>query len=106
MVGIGVTFLDFSADSCDSPLRAYLLDVCNTKDQETGLNIHAFLGGIGASVGYILAALIHDEQVLYFISAFIFIFCLLSTMTAAKEKPFRPTQIFDGMSLNLDSLKL
>ena len=45
LVGIGVTLLDFSADSCDSPLRAYLLDVCCTEDQDTGLNIHAFLGG-------------------------------------------------------------
>ena len=43
-VGIGVTLLDFSADSCDSPLRAFLLDVCNPDDQDTGLNIHAFLG--------------------------------------------------------------
>ncbi len=40
-----MTILDFSADSCDSPLRAFLIDVCNTEDQDTGLNIHAFLGG-------------------------------------------------------------
>jgi solute carrier family 45 protein 1/2/4 len=56
-VGIGVTLLDFSADSCDSPLRAYILDVCNLRDQATCLNIHAFLGGVGASLGYILASI-------------------------------------------------
>ena len=56
LVGVGVTLLDFSADSCDSPLRAFLLDTCNADDQDTGLNIHAFLGGIGASLGYILTA--------------------------------------------------
>lgn len=50
-----MTFLDFSADSSDSPLRALLLDVCNTEDQDTGLNIHAFLGGTGGAIGYILA---------------------------------------------------
>jgi len=115
-----VTILDFSADSCDSPLRAFLIDVCNTEDQDTGLNIHAFLGGnlkdrlafqlislyqiaishlkessnlfyilkgIGASLGFILTALIHDEQTLYFISGTIFIICVIFTMTAAKEKP-------------------
>ena len=38
-------------------LRAFLLDVCNPDDQDTGLNIHAFLGGLGASVGYILTAI-------------------------------------------------
>ena len=45
--------------------------------------------GIGASMGYILAALIHNEQILYFISGSIFIICLLSTMTAVKEKPIK-----------------
>ena len=44
LVGLGVTFLDFSADSSDSPLRALLLDSCNEDDLETGLNIHALLG--------------------------------------------------------------
>ena len=55
--------MDFSADSCDSPLRAFLLDVCNAKDQDTGLNIHAFLGGVGASLGYILTAIEWDNSV-------------------------------------------
>ena len=57
LVGLGVTFLDFSADSSDSPLRAFLLDVCNTEDQDTGLNIHAFLGGTGGAIGYVLAGI-------------------------------------------------
>jgi hypothetical protein len=57
LTGLGVTLLDFSADSCDSILRAYLLDVCNPTDQSTGLNIHAFLGGAGACLGYIIAAI-------------------------------------------------
>lgn len=47
LVGLGVTLLDFSADSTDSPLRAFLLDVCNPDDQDTALNIHAILGGTG-----------------------------------------------------------
>jgi solute carrier family 45 protein 1/2/4 len=98
LVGIGVTLLDFSADSCDSPLRAFLLDVCNPDDQDTGLNIHAFLGGIGASVGYILTAIewkefslfkIQENQILFIISAVIFSITLVLTMTSAKEKPFK-----------------
>jgi solute carrier family 45 protein 1/2/4 len=57
LVGLGVTLLDFSADSADSPLRALLLDVCNTEDQDTGFNIHSFLGGTGSAFGYVLAAI-------------------------------------------------
>jgi hypothetical protein len=57
LTGLGVTFLDFSADSSDSPLRAFLLDVCNPEDQDTGLNIHAILGGLGAATGYVLGAM-------------------------------------------------
>ena len=69
LIGIALTFigfslLDFSADSCDSPLRAFLLDVCNSNDQNTGLNFHAFLGGAGASCGYILTAFDLNETFL------------------------------------------
>jgi solute carrier family 45 protein 1/2/4 len=54
---LGVTVLDFSADSCDSPLRAYLLDTCNYEDQHLALNLHAFVGGLGGALGYILSAI-------------------------------------------------
>ncbi|RNA27188.1 SLC45A2 [Brachionus plicatilis] len=97
LVGLGVTFLDFSADSSDSPLRALLLDVCNTEDQDTGLNIHAFLGGTGGAVGYILAGIdwtdtffrfIGDEtQILFVFAGVIFLSTLLATITSVKETP-------------------
>jgi solute carrier family 45 protein 1/2/4 len=73
LVAIGVTFLDFCADSCDSPLRAYLLDSCNTKAQETGLNIHAFLGGLGASLGFILTFIEWEGTIFSFLGKGIFI---------------------------------
>ena len=56
LVGVGMTLLDFSVDSCDTPLRAFLLDTCNPDDQDLAFNIHAFLSGIGASFGYILTS--------------------------------------------------
>ena len=37
-------------------MRAFLLDVCNVDDQDTGLNIHAMLGGLGSALGFVLAA--------------------------------------------------
>lgn len=98
MTAIGVTILDFSADTCDSPLRAYLLDSCNSRDQHLALNLHAFLGGVGGSLGYILSAiewkhtffsLLGDEsQILFVLTSLIFIFCLYLTLTAAQEQPF------------------
>jgi solute carrier family 45 protein 1/2/4 len=57
LTGAGVTILDFCADSSDSPLRAFLLDVCNVDDQDTGLNVHAMLGGLGSAFGFVLAAI-------------------------------------------------
>ena len=49
----------------DSPLRAFLLDVCNVDDQDTGLNIHAMLGGLGSGLGFILAAINWKKTFLY-----------------------------------------
>ena len=93
---MGVTFLDFCADSSDSPLRAFLLDVCNADDQDTGLNMHAMLGGLGSALGYVLAAInwkdtffnkIGDEfLILFIISSVIFFTTLVLTLTSVKEE--------------------
>lgn len=37
--------LDFSADASEGPIRAYLLDVADTEEQDMALNIHAFSAG-------------------------------------------------------------
>lgn len=42
---LGVVVLDFSADAADGPIRAYLLDVADTEEQDMALNIHAFSAG-------------------------------------------------------------
>jgi hypothetical protein len=97
LVGLGVTFLDFSADSTDCPLRALLLDTCNSEDQDTGLNMHAFLGGTGSAFGFVVAAIdwektffrfIGDElQILFTFSTIVFFISLLITLTSVKEIP-------------------
>ena len=51
-----MTFHDFCADSSDSPVRSFLLDLCHVDNQDTGLNMHAMLGGLGSALRYILAA--------------------------------------------------
>lgn len=37
--------LDFCADASEGPIRAYLLDVADTEEQDMALNIHAFSAG-------------------------------------------------------------
>lgn len=42
---VGVVVLDFCADASEGPIRAYLLDVADTEEQDMALNIHAFSAG-------------------------------------------------------------
>ena len=100
-----MTLLDFSADSCDTPLRAFLVDVCSSVDQKTSLNIHSFLGGIGASFGYVLTAVNlnssvfkyfgdDEKQILFWFVSVVFLGCLLITMTSEKEQPLKKLNKF------------
>lgn len=45
---LGVVILDFSADATEGPIRAYLLDVVDSEEQDMALNIHAFSAGESA----------------------------------------------------------
>lgn len=45
MTVLGVVVLDFCADATEGPIRAYLLDVADTDEQDMALNIHAFSAG-------------------------------------------------------------
>ena len=42
---VGVVVLDFCADASEGPIRAYLLDVADTEEQDLALTIHAFSAG-------------------------------------------------------------
>lgn len=42
---LGVVVLDFCADATEGPIRAYLLDVADTVEQDMALNIHAASAG-------------------------------------------------------------
>lgn len=42
---VGVVVLDFCADASEGPIRAYLLDVADTEEQDMALNIHACSAG-------------------------------------------------------------
>lgn len=50
----GVMVLDLCADSCQSPGRAYLLDVCLPEDHARGLAMFTTMAGLGGGLGYVI----------------------------------------------------
>ncbi|XP_074509874.1 solute carrier family 45 member 4-like isoform X2 [Sebastes fasciatus] len=99
---VGVVVLDFSADASEGPIRAYLLDVADTDEQDMALNIHAFSAGLGGAVGYMLGGLDwtgtalgrafkSQEQVLFLFAGIIFIISVTLHMLSIPEQPFAPS---------------
>ncbi|XP_030014547.1 solute carrier family 45 member 4-like isoform X2 [Sphaeramia orbicularis] len=94
----GVVVLDFCADASEGPIRAYLLDVADTEEQDMALNIHAFSAGLGGAVGYMLGGLDwtgtaigrafkSQEQVLFLFAGIIFIVSVTLHMFSIPEQP-------------------
>lgn len=54
---IGTVLLDFDADACQSPARAYLLDVTVPSDHAKGLSTFTVMAGLGGFMGYSLGAM-------------------------------------------------
>uniref|UniRef100_A0A671LGB4 Solute carrier family 45 member 4-like n=1 Tax=Sinocyclocheilus anshuiensis TaxID=1608454 RepID=A0A671LGB4_9TELE len=100
---VGVVVLDFCADALDGPIRAYLLDVADTEEQDMALNIHAFSAGLGGALGYMLGGLDWtntflgrafkaQEQVLFFFAAIIFIISTTLHLFSINEHLYSPNQ--------------
>ncbi|XP_026228635.1 solute carrier family 45 member 4-like isoform X2 [Anabas testudineus] len=99
---VGVVVLDFCADASEGPIRAYLLDVADTEEQDIALNIHAFSAGLGGAVGYMLGGLDwtgtalgrafkSQEQVLFLFAGIIFIISVTLHLLSIPEQPFTPS---------------
>jgi solute carrier family 45 protein 1/2/4 len=54
---VGTVLLDFDADACQSPSRAYLLDVTLPVDHAVGLSTFTIMAGLGGSMGYAMGAI-------------------------------------------------
>ncbi|XP_026107460.1 solute carrier family 45 member 4-like [Carassius auratus] len=98
---VGVVVLDFCADALDGPIRAYLLDVADTEEQDMALNIHAFSAGLGGALGYMFGGLDWtntflgqafkaQEQVLFFFAAIIFIISSTLHLFSINEHQYSP----------------
>ncbi|XP_052389030.1 solute carrier family 45 member 4-like [Carassius gibelio] len=103
MTVLGVVVLDFCADATEGPIRAYLLDVADTEEQDMALNIHAFSAGFGGAVGYALGGLdwTHtflgrafksQEQILFLFAAVLFTISVALHLFSIEEQQFSPQQ--------------
>uniref|UniRef100_A0A665WIW8 Solute carrier family 45 member 4-like n=1 Tax=Echeneis naucrates TaxID=173247 RepID=A0A665WIW8_ECHNA len=104
---LGVVVLDFCADASEGPIRAYLLDVADSEEQDMALNIHAFSAGLGGAVGYMLGGLDWtgtalgkafkaQEQILFLFAGIIFIISVTLHMFSIPERPFAPFNQLKG----------
>ncbi|KAK0172880.1 hypothetical protein PV328_006146 [Microctonus aethiopoides] len=57
---LGTVLLDFDADACQSPARAYLLDVTIPEDHARGLSTFTIMAGLGGFMGYGLGGINWD----------------------------------------------
>ncbi|CAL8075117.1 unnamed protein product [Orchesella dallaii] len=95
---IGTVLLDFDADACQSPSRAYMLDVTIPEDHAKGLSTFTIMAGLGGSIGYFLGALNWENMFLgrlfgghvravFTLVLFIFIACVIVTIRSFREIP-------------------
>ncbi|KAJ8044154.1 Membrane-associated transporter protein [Holothuria leucospilota] len=94
---IGIVLLDFNCDACQSPARAYLIDVTHPADHVRGLSMFSFMAGLGGSLGYIIGGIPWHESTgkdivgaqirfVFGLVLIIFVVALVLTVTAEKEK--------------------
>ncbi|GBP09879.1 Membrane-associated transporter protein [Eumeta japonica] len=106
---LGTVFLDFDADACQSPARAYLLDVTIPEDHAKGLSTFTVMAGLGGFMGYALGGINWDETTLdyarisgeifgghvravFALITIIFLACVTATITSFKEIPLDQLQ--------------
>lgn len=95
---LGTVMLDFDADACQSPSRAYLLDVCVPEDHARGLSTFTIMAGLGGFMGYSMGGINWDAtaigrrlgghvKAVFTLITFIFIACVATTITSFTEIP-------------------
>uniref|UniRef100_A0A8C4QXV2 Solute carrier family 45 member 4 n=1 Tax=Eptatretus burgeri TaxID=7764 RepID=A0A8C4QXV2_EPTBU len=99
----GVVLMDFCADSTESPIRAYLLDIAQSEDQEMALNIHAGAAGLGGAIGYMIGGIkwtstflgeifSSQQQIIFLFTIIIFTTSVALHLFSIPEKPLVTTR--------------
>jgi solute carrier family 45, member 1/2/4 len=97
---LGTLLLDFNADNCQTPSRAYLLDMCVPEEQAHALSTFTLMSGIGGCFGYALGAINWDKTIfanfigdniktVFTLVTIIFIVAMLCTITSFREIPLK-----------------
>ncbi|KAB0800203.1 hypothetical protein PPYR_05943 [Photinus pyralis] len=95
---LGTVLLDFDADACQSPARAYLLDVTILEDHARGLSTFTIMAGLGGFFGYATGGINWDitmigellgghVRAVFTLITIVFIICVICTVTSFKEIP-------------------
>ncbi|XP_060526488.1 proton-associated sugar transporter A isoform X2 [Cylas formicarius] len=101
---IGTVLLDFDADACQSPARAYLLDVTVSDDHAKGLSTFTVMAGLGGFLGYAMGGVNWDATYLgrmlgghvkavFTLTTLIFVVCVAYTITSFKEMPLHVIEL-------------
>lgn len=107
---LGTVLLDFDADACQSPARAYLLDVTIPEDHARGLSTFTIMAGLGGFMGYGLGGINWDATAIgvmlgghlhatFTLITIIFIICVAYTITSFKEIPLEVLERDDYQQL-------
>ncbi|XP_064082799.1 proton-associated sugar transporter A-like isoform X3 [Macrobrachium nipponense] len=118
---VGTMLLDFDADACQSPSRAYLLDVTVPEDHAVGLSTFTIMAGLGGGFGYAMGGINWNATIIgwllggqvravFTLVTIIFIGCVFSTLYSFKEIPLdileksTKAELRKGMSMEQQSL--
>lgn len=95
---LGTILLDFNADNCQNPSRAYLLDMCVPEEHAHALSTFTIMAGFGGCMGYALGAINWDNTIfaniigdniktVFTIVTVIFLVGMVCTLTSFREIP-------------------
>ncbi|XP_022909420.1 membrane-associated transporter protein [Onthophagus taurus] len=113
---LGTVLLDFDADACQSPSRAYLLDVTIPGDHARGLSTFTIMAGLGGFFGYALGGINWDAtklgillgghvKAVFTLITGIFLVCVAYTVTSFKEIPLNLLEFYDEMQEDVQKFK-
>ncbi|XP_066149513.1 membrane-associated transporter protein [Euwallacea fornicatus] len=108
---LGTVLLDFDADACQSPSRAYLLDVTTSDDHARGLSTFTIMAGLGGFMGYALGGINWDATIIgellgghvravFTLITVIFIVCVSYTVSSFKEMPLHLLELRSNLDLS------
>ena len=100
---LGTLLLDFNADNCQTPSRAYLLDVCVPEEHAHALATFTIMAGVGGCLGYALGAINWDVTIfsdligdniktVFTIVTLLFALAMSITITSFRELPLKLMQ--------------